>query len=322
MNPSLQTVAISRRALLQGTAVAAVGMTLGNTASADDSAAIPTLDAHTHFYDPTRPQGVPWPDKGDAVLYRKVMPAEFETLSRPFGVTSTIIVEASKWVDDNQWVLDLAAKDPFIAGVVGHLDPGDENFGRDFSRYAPDPLFVGIRVNHEQLKPGLDSKSYLANLKRLVDRNLELDVLGGPTLPADVGRLARQFPDLRIVINHLSNVLIDGKPVPADWRKGMESAAEGKNVYCKVSALAESTRLPRGQVPADVNFYRPVLDAVWESFGEDRLIYASNWPVSEKAASYAAVHGIASAYFKDRGTTVSAKFFRGNAEKAYRVKPT
>jgi len=51
------------------------------------------IDTHTHFYDPTRPQGVPWPPKEDAFLHRRVMPSEFEQLARPLGVTGTVVVE-------------------------------------------------------------------------------------------------------------------------------------------------------------------------------------------------------------------------------------
>ena len=63
------------------------------------------LDTHTHFYDPTRPQGVPWPPKDDPVLHRPVYPAEFLKLARPHGVTGTVVVEASPWLEDNHWVL-------------------------------------------------------------------------------------------------------------------------------------------------------------------------------------------------------------------------
>src|SRR2546422_9274246 len=64
------------------------------------------IDTHTHFYDPTRPQGVPWPPKSETMLYRPVLPEEFVSKAKPLGVTGTIKVEASAWLEDNQWVLD------------------------------------------------------------------------------------------------------------------------------------------------------------------------------------------------------------------------
>jgi L-fuconolactonase len=308
---------IHRRGFLQASLASAVGAAVNQAAGADADA-VPALDAHTHFYDPTRPQGVPWPDKRDKLLYRKVLPGELKDLAGKHGVRSTIVVEASPWLEDNQWLLDLARKEPFIVGVVGRLDPAAEAFSKHLQRFARDPRFRGIRISHAELRRGLDEKSFLANMRRLAEHDLELDVNGGPDMPADVARLARSLPSLRLVINHAANLRIDGKPIPDDWQKGMRAAAAGKSVFCKVSALVEGTGRDRGDAPADAAFYRPVLDALWEFFGEDRLIYGSNWPVSERFASYATVHGIVHAYFTERGRRAAEKFFQGNALTAYK----
>ena len=68
------------------------------------AAAAPTwiVDAHTHFYDPSRPLGVPWPPRNDSLLYRAVLPRHYREFARPLGVSGTIVVEASPWVEDNQ----------------------------------------------------------------------------------------------------------------------------------------------------------------------------------------------------------------------------
>src|SRR5438552_3423504 len=71
------------------------------------------IDTHTHFYDPARPQGVPWPTKSDTLLYRTVLPHHFQALTQRLGVTGTVVVEASPWLEDNQWILDLAKDYPF-----------------------------------------------------------------------------------------------------------------------------------------------------------------------------------------------------------------
>src|SRR5438876_1104186 len=79
-------LAVPRRAFLRVSLAGAVGFTsLGQATSAEAEPA-PAIDAHTHFYDPTRPQGVPWPDKGDKVLYRKVLPGELKELAGKHGV--------------------------------------------------------------------------------------------------------------------------------------------------------------------------------------------------------------------------------------------
>lgn len=86
------------------------------------------IDSHVHFYDPARPRGVPWPAPSETLLYRTVLPGPWSKMVRPLGVSGVIVVEASPWLEDNQWVLDLAREHPVIVGFVGHLDPGRPEF--------------------------------------------------------------------------------------------------------------------------------------------------------------------------------------------------
>lgn len=314
---------LSRRELI-GTAVGGLigcGITRSVSTFADERARSPAaaiIDTHTHFYDPTRKEGVPWPGKDDKSLYRPVLPAEFHKLTAPLGVMGTVVVEASPWLEDNQWLLDLAAKETTVVGVVGNLSPGDNDFAKHLRRFANNPLFCGIRIGHGLLKDRLANAVFVADIKRLAEADLELDVNGGPEMPADVARLAGAIPELRIVINHVANVRIDGREPPREWLSGMQAAAERPSVFCKVSALVEGAAPPGQMAPADVDFYRPVLDAVWKEFGEDRLIYGSNWPVSDRAAPYEVLLRIVREYFAAKGAEVSAKFFHRNAQAAYR----
>ena len=275
------------------------------------------IDTHSHFYDPSRPQGVPWPGKDDKSLFRTVLPRDYRAQPTTHPVTATVAVEASPWIEDNQWVLDLAASDKFIVGHVGNLPVGTKEFAGHLKRLAANPLFRGLRVGHGNLQEGLAHPRYLADLDLLVKEDLELDVNGGPDLLPDVTRLARELPSLRIVINHLANVKIDGLAPPAAWRRDLEAAAQHKNVFLKVSALVEGTGRTDGTAPRDVQFYQPTLDAAWECFGANRLIYGSNWPVSARFASLASVQGIVTDYFTAKGKDAVTKFFSRNAQTAY-----
>lgn len=307
----------TRREFLQTGVVAAAASTMLEMLSADDR--LPIVDCHTHFYDPTRPEGIPWPGKGDAVLYRTILPKQFLEQAAPLGVTKTIVVEASPRVEDNAWLLDLAAKNPSIIGVVGNLTPGRPEFAGHLKRFAANKLYRGIRVNHGAVKTGLDQPEFLADIKRLAELGLELDVNGGPDMPADVARLAEKLPDLHIVINHLANADVDGTEPPGAWQDGMRAAAKHPGVFCKVSALVEHAKPKSGEkkVPEEVDFYRPILDAIWSIFGDDRLIYGSNWPVSDRSASYKVLFSIVNQYVIARGKTTAEKFFWKNAHAAY-----
>ncbi|MDQ3346807.1 MAG: amidohydrolase family protein [Acidobacteriota bacterium] len=275
------------------------------------------IDCHTHFYDPSRPQGVPWPRPSDAVLYRPVYPRDYRAVSRPLGVTGTVVVEASAWLDDNDWVLNLAAEDPLIVGFVGRLTPGDPSFAGVLSRLSRNPLFRGIRVSGAEIG-GLTDTARLRDLAALADHDLSLDVNGGVASLATVAAVARAVPGLRIIVDHVANVAIDGKAPPADWVTGMDLVSGRANVFCKVSGLVEGSGRRGGKAPADLQFYRPVLDAVWERFGEERLLYGSNWPVSEVFAPFGTVHAIVTQYFGGRGDRAVRRYFSENARAAYK----
>ena len=86
------------------------------------------VDTHTHIGAPSTPQ---------PLLFRTEQLETYKTLAVPEGVTGTVVVESSGNVEDNQWMLDRAAEDPFIVGIVGHLDPFAETFTTTLSATLP-----------------------------------------------------------------------------------------------------------------------------------------------------------------------------------------
>jgi predicted TIM-barrel fold metal-dependent hydrolase len=256
------------------------------------------LDAHTHFYDPGRPQGVPWPDKTDSLLYRRVLPPDFVRLTRPLGVAGTIVIEASAWLEDNQWILDLARDQQVIAGFVGHLDAGVPEFRAHLDRFRKNPFFRGIRLNGSALVRSVAQAQFLDDIRRLADYNLELDAIGDGSMFAALARITDHAPDLRVVVNHL--------PFPSD--PDFKEIAGRRRIYAKVSGMLPDLR------------NRRKLDAVWQAFGADRVLYGSNWPVSDKQGPYKEVLEAVTSYFSEKGAAVLEKYFWKNAAAAYNVK--
>lgn len=243
------------------------------------------IDTHTHFYDPTRPQGIPWPPADNELLYRTVLPEHHQDLARPLGITGTVVVEASAWFEDNQWILDLADADPWIVGFIGHIDPG-EDFEAQLAIHADHPRFLGIRLgggHFDHVSVAVD-----AAVAELAHRQLTLDVLIRGADQADgVARLAQMHPDLHIVLNHVAHVPIDGQSPESGWVESMRILAAHPQIYCKVSGFVElATEQP---APTDPAHYQPTFEALLSMFGEDRLIFGSNWPVSDRAAPLSVV---------------------------------
>jgi len=155
------------------------------------------------------------------------------------------------------------------------------------------PLFRGIRQGRS-LSAELDNTAFVADLKALAQAGLELDAIGGPPVLRDVVRVSDLVPELRIVINHLP---FDTPAEPAArkiYRDALRELGKRPQVYAKVSNVP---RRSGDKVPEDMGFYRPALDELWETFGADRVIYGSNWPVSARVAPYHVAFKIVSEYF-------------------------
>jgi len=307
---------ISRRSFLRQSALTSAALA-GAPALPAATPVRRKIDCHTHFYDPTRPEGVPWPGK-DTPLYRRVLPDDWMEVAGPHGITDTVVVEASPWVEDNQFLLDLAAKDKRLLGIIGNLDPVFPDFAANVKRFAASPLYRGIRISSARAADPANADAYDAGLKLLAGAGLVLDINGGPATPGIAAGLAEKHPDLTVIINHCGNPGDAAKPLPDGWQSGITAAAARKNVFIKVSALVEGVKGEPGAAPTDPEYYRPVIDPIWNAFGPDRLIYGSNWPVSDRGAPYGTVVGIVEAYFDEKGADVSDKFFAGNSRAAYR----
>lgn len=266
--------------------------------------AVPAIDSHVHFYDPRRPGGVPWPPREDAILYRPVFPDELKPLARPHGVAGVIVIEASPWIEDNQWLLDLAAGEPFILAVIGRLDPASPEFANHLRRFAANPLFRGLRLG----QASLSSPHVPAALRQLASLGLSLDLLGGASMLPDAERIAREFPQLRVIIDHMPF----DEPLPPGMRRRIRAR---RNLYCKISHLP---RRRGAELILDPAFYRPMLDPLLEAFGETRVVYGSNWPVSDRMAPYGAAFEILVPYFSGLGVRAMSRFFHQNAERFYR----
>jgi L-fuconolactonase len=273
------------------------------------------IDTHTHVYDPTRAQGVPWPPEDNALLYRTVLPEHYRAIAAPHGITGTVVVEASEWIEDNLWVLQLARDEPIIVGFVGHIRPNRPSFAGEIERFARIPLFRGIRVRPDLLAD-VERGSFLDDMALLAEMDLSMDALARLQHVEAILKLSRAVPDLRIVLNHTLHMPVDGQPVRAEWAEAYRRLGAQPSVYLKVSAVMEQSTIQ--PAPTDVAFYRPALDAMFAGFGADKVIYGSNWPVCERAGSFADAFQIVKTYFQEKGSDVADNYFWRNSQAVYK----
>jgi L-fucono-1,5-lactonase len=284
---------------------------------------IPVIDTHIHLFDPTRPEGVPWPSKNNSVLYQPALPDRYRKIAVPFGIKGAIEVECSTWLEDNQWVLDVAAKDTIMVGTIGNLEPGKPEFRAQLERFHRNPLFRGIRYGNlwgRNLGAELAKAEFVADLKLLADAGLVLDTANpNPMLIDAVVRLTDKVPTLRVVIDHLPQMNPPEEPTARTaYQSNLREIGKRPQVYVKIS---EVLRRVDGKVPDEVNFYRPRLDELFGVFGENRVIFGSDWPNSDGWAPYATLFGVVREYFMAKGQAVAEKYFWKNSVAAYRWTP-
>ena len=297
-----------------------------NLASAQ-TPAIPVIDTHIHLFDTSRPQGVPWPPKDDKVLYKTALPDRYRKLAVPLGIVGAIEIEASPWLEDNQWVLDIAAKDKIIVGTVGDIEPGSKDFRQNVERFHRNPLFRGIRYgnlwdrdgakpndHHDDLARTIANHQFVDDLKFLASAGLGLDS-ANPTasLINALLRTSDAVPNLRIVIDHLPKI-----EVPAEGRKAyladLHELGKRPQVFVKISSVL---RRVNGRVPEDLGFYRGTIDEIWSIFGDDRVLFGSDWPNSDTWAEYPHIFRIVHDYVATKPRAVQEKYFWKNSRAAY-----
>ena len=277
---------------------------------------VPVIDAHHHFWEPAR-FDYPWM-QGPAMapLRRPFGPADLAPLIAANGIDATIVVQCCSSVEETESLLDIAEQTPFVVGVVGWVDLTDRAVEATLDRLASRPKLVGIRHQvHDEADPGwLLRPDVQRGLTAVFRHGLAYDLLVrtrelGPAI--DVARL---FPQGRFVLDHAAKPDI-ASGVAEAWQTGIARLAMQPNVWCKLSGLV--TEADWRAWTADALL--PAVRHVWNAFGEDRLIFGSDWPICLLAADYARVKRAAATCLRALGANDS-RIWGANAIAAYRLK--
>ncbi len=274
------------------------------------------IDTHVHLWHLDRPEGIYWIPKDSRALYRSFMPEDHEAIAQKNGVNGVVVVQAGQHLPDNQWNLDVTAHNKALyRGVVGNLSQviGTVRFQPLFDKLCQDDRYLGYRISGRTQKTL--TGEFFRDLKETARQGKTVDILIGKYTLEDAADIANRIPNLKIIINHFGGVSLDGNPLDPAWVEKFRAVAKHPNVFCKVSALFG--RVKSQPAPLNLTFYTPILDLALECFGEDRIIFGSDWPVTRTTADYASVLKITRDYFKKKGPTVSLKLFASNAKKFY-----
>lgn len=270
------------------------------------------IDAHQHFWSLARGD-YGWLTPALGVIHRDFGPSDLAPLLAGQRIERTILVQAAPTQAETEFLLEIAAKTPFVAGVVGWTDFDAPDVAERIATLAADRLLVGLRpmvqdiaddnwLMHPALAPAFEA---------MTAHGLVFDALLKPRhIPAMLTVLERH-PDLACVIDHGAKPdLVSGDL--AAWRDGMSALAAHPGLTCKLSGL-----VTEAGPDWTLERLRPVVEHLLASFGPERLIFGSDWPVVTLRTSYAQWFEAAETLLAGLTEAQRAAVFGGNAQKLY-----
>lgn len=275
------------------------------------------IDAHQHFWKVSGNR-YGWLSEDDELLYRDFGPQELKPLLDEAGIDKTVLVQSGDYDWDTVYMLEQADAADWIAGIVGWvpLDQPDEA-GKRLEAYKKNPLFKGVRhlIHNEKDPDWVIRDRVIEGLKVLSSFDLTFDVVAVfPNHLKHVPVLAEKVPDLRIAIDHLAKPpILSGIMEP--WASQLRHAAQYPQVYAKISGLNTACDWVNWSY-ADI---RPYVDAAVASFGPDRLMFGSDWPIANLAGDYKKVWEETLQALKQYSKAEQDAILGGTAARFYRI---
>lgn len=274
------------------------------------------IDAHQHFwiYDP---QEYAWIDDSMQSLRRNFLPADLSDELRDNQFSGSVAVQARQTLQETQWLLELAEQFPSILGVVGWADLRSRDIRPQLAELSRNPKLVGIRhiVQSEPDDQFLLQPKFQRGIAALEEFDFAYDILiYTKHLPVAV-EFVQRFPRQRFVLDHLAKPHIKDGEIRG-WAEHIRRLAEFPHVFCKLSGLITEADW-QNWTPEQIT---PYLDVAFESFGPQRVMMGSDWPVCLVAGSYRRATQLVKIYVRERFPQAQEDVLGGNAERFYKLK--
>jgi L-fuconolactonase len=274
------------------------------------------VDSHHHFWVYSEKE-YGWISPQMPVLRRDFVPKDLMLETQATHIDYVVSVQARQELKETEFLLDQAKDNSWIRGVVGWVPLADPKIGTILEGLRGLSKLKGVRhvVQDEPDERFLDRDDFNAGVKLLKEFDWTYDVLiFGRQLPMAI-RFVDRHPDQRFVLDHIAKPVIESGGIDKQWEKDFRELAKRPHVACKFSALVTEVRDPNWTV----QMLRPYWDVALDAFGPDRLMFGSDWPVCLLRATYADWVATVSMFAAELNRDEEAKFWGGNANRAYKL---
>jgi len=273
------------------------------------------IDSHQHFWK-YNPQRDGWIDESMKVIQADFSPLDLEPHLQHHKIDGCIAVQADQSEEETEFLLELAAEYTFVKGVVGWIDLRAVNVEERLEYFSQNSFFKGVRhIVQAEKEDFLLSADFQKGISTLRQFKLPYDILIFPNQLESAIQMVNQFPDQEFILDHIAKPYIK-KQILQPWKSLIHELAKAQNVSCKISGLITEADLKNW----DAGEIEPYLDVVFNAFGEDRVLFGSDWPVCLLAGDYDEVVSLVSNYTVDFSSKAKEKLFGANAARIYNIK--
>ncbi|WP_226643626.1 amidohydrolase family protein [Microbulbifer variabilis] len=272
------------------------------------------VDSHLHIWDLSRGD-YSWINEKLPILNRSYLPDEYEPLIQKHGIERSVLIQAAETDAETDYLLALADKYNFIAGVVGWVDMASKQVGSRLNELKRNSKFLGIRPILQDMP---DSNWILREklgrcFKWLEINEKAFDALVRPRHFAALLTLSKRYPRLRIVIDHCGQPEISNKN-DLFWYQGIEELALRKNIYCKLSCFPILT-----EIVAERLAIEPYFQHILQYFGAHRIMWGSNWPVVNLVCNFSTWFHVTNQLLSSLHVSQQEAIYGGSAQTFYKL---
>lgn len=309
----------TRREVLGGLAAALAGC--AGLPHAGDP--IPIVDTHQHLWDLGRFRP-PWLENAGVVLRRNYGTREYQEATRGLNIVKAVYMEIDvapkDQADEAEEAIERirSGEPPTVAAVISGR-PAEGSFRPHLLRFKGSPWIKGVRqiLNPPSAPRGLCLQpAFVDGMRLLGELGMHFEFCMRPGELPDAAELAVRCPETSFILDHCGNPDLRAGPGEREaWRRGIDALSRRANVACKISGIVAG--VPKeGRGP---ELLAPVIDHCLDSFGPDRVVFGSDWPVCLLGATLAEWVGALHEVTRRRPEIARRKLLHDNAVRLYRL---